>query len=171
MLYSVHDSSPKNLSERDFMKKSLSILFVGFFSVGLIAQDFTVSRAVGTDLAKALFDSIDSIIQKLSVEKKQMIEKIKREQEQSVRLLADPVKQKEISQFLREAAELEVQNEETVGALLEKYPVMKSVQGSGLLTDFVFGIAQVLVDKSGIAEDEALAVAQKLAEIFLNLQG
>jgi len=153
------------------MKKSMILFCVMVSFIGLNAQDFNVSRAVGTDVAKALFASIDTVVEKLSVEKKQIIERIKREQEQSARILNDPAKKEEISSFFRAAAELEVQNEETIGVLLEKYPVMKSVQGSGLLSDFIFGIAQVLVDRGGMTEEEALAVAQKLAVIILNIPG
>lgn len=131
------------------------------------AQKISASQSVGTDLMKSFFSHVKVVQKGFSVEQKQAFEKIKREMDATLKLKNDPKIQEQLASFYTEIRELDSDDREAVEAVINKYPVIKIAQDTQNYREFIYGIAQVLAERTGATTEASVAFAHELGILLL----
>lgn len=158
------------------MKKSMvnKVFFVliiagnAFCYAQVKKQDaITESIKIGTEIAEKTFDKVETIIKVLPKEKEATLKFVKNTMESVEKLFQNQEKRDQLEAFLSELGALENPNDEEMSALLERYPVGKEIELSGVVEGFIAGIGLVLSERCGLSGEDAMMIARVIFPLFL----
>lgn len=125
------------------------------------------SAYMGTEMASKTFDKVETIIKVLPKAKEDTLRFVKNTMETVEKVFQNQEKRDQLEAFLSELSALENPDDQAVNDLLEKYPVGKEVQSSGVVEAFIAGIALVLSERCGLSDQDALMIARVIFPLFL----